>query len=449
MYNEAFERAGSCAIIAFIIDDRCFIANVGDSRAILSAYSGKAVYKLSRDFKPTDIEEQNRILQNGGKVYYSHFRPDVGKVFAVPPSMSTFLANDLGPCRVMPGRLSVSRALGDAQAKLPRLGGNPNVIIAEPEIREFTLMKEYDFILLGSDGVFDKLTNREVANAAWRSALVEKDSGSLHACALESAVATLKRAMNKKTFDNVSCALILFENFQKTLHGSSATQAFDRRERKNGDVGEEQMEIDSFAFDPDVEFRLKSPREKEGAITPLIPSQRVVNHKMQSQTKSVIDRIVSTQYKISQQLNGLPDKISNGIVGTGVAAALGGGSFGNGIVTGNGVEKLGRKEGFKSTITSPVRDESPMRVTKVTEEPRGNVTVRIRPQWKEIRKPNSRTGSNTIIEEEGGELRQSRNIASFYLPPIEKSFMKGVQQPHGPSGAPKIKKSEISFINKY
>ena len=89
------------------------------------------------------------------------------------------------------------------------------------------------------------------------------------------------------------------------------------------------------------------------------------------------------------------------------------------------MEKIGQKEGFKSAITSPVRDDSPMRVTRATEEPRGNVTVRIRPQWKEIRKPNSRTGSQTIIEEEGGELRQSRNITSFYLPPIEKSFIKG------------------------
>ena len=110
---------------------------------------------------------------------------------------------------------------------------------------------------MGSDGVFDKLSNREVATAAWRSALVEKDSGSLHACALESAVATLKRAMNKKTFDNVSCVLIVLENFQKTLHGTRSTQAFDRRERKNGDLGEEHLEIDTFAFDPDVEFRLK------------------------------------------------------------------------------------------------------------------------------------------------------------------------------------------------
>lgn len=43
----------------------------------------------------------------------------------------------LGPHRVLPGRLAVSRTMGDAEAKLPKYGGLPNVISAEPDI--FTL----------------------------------------------------------------------------------------------------------------------------------------------------------------------------------------------------------------------------------------------------------------------------------------------------------------------
>ena len=39
-----------------------------------------------------------------------------------------------GPHRILPGRLSVTRSFGDIQAKLPIYGGNPNVLIAEPEI---------------------------------------------------------------------------------------------------------------------------------------------------------------------------------------------------------------------------------------------------------------------------------------------------------------------------
>ena len=56
----------------------------------------------------------------------------------------------LGPCRVLPGRLAVTRSMGDIEAKLPELGGNPKAVIATPEIRSFSINTESDFILLAS-----------------------------------------------------------------------------------------------------------------------------------------------------------------------------------------------------------------------------------------------------------------------------------------------------------
>lgn len=70
----------------------------------------------------------------------------------------------LGPHRVLPGRLSVSRTFGDIEAKVARYGGNPNVIIAEPEIKSFKIKDEYDYILLGCDGIYDKLSNRDLVD---------------------------------------------------------------------------------------------------------------------------------------------------------------------------------------------------------------------------------------------------------------------------------------------
>lgn len=40
----------------------------------------------------------------------------------------------LGPFRVLPGRLSVSRTFGDIEAKLEKYSGKPGVVIAQPEI---------------------------------------------------------------------------------------------------------------------------------------------------------------------------------------------------------------------------------------------------------------------------------------------------------------------------
>jgi protein phosphatase 2C family protein 2/3 len=40
----------------------------------------------------------------------------------------------VGPIRVLPGRLSVSRTFGDPEAKFEFRGGNPNVVVCKPDI---------------------------------------------------------------------------------------------------------------------------------------------------------------------------------------------------------------------------------------------------------------------------------------------------------------------------
>lgn len=39
--------------------------------------------------------------------------------------------------------------MGDAEAKLTKYGGIPNVICAEPEVFQFKINEEYDYLLLG------------------------------------------------------------------------------------------------------------------------------------------------------------------------------------------------------------------------------------------------------------------------------------------------------------
>jgi serine/threonine protein phosphatase PrpC len=64
------DKSGSCAIVVLIVSDICFVANVGDSRAVLSSDSGKKIYPLSNDHKPGDESEATRIKNAGGEIYY-------------------------------------------------------------------------------------------------------------------------------------------------------------------------------------------------------------------------------------------------------------------------------------------------------------------------------------------------------------------------------------------
>ena len=67
--HHMLDKSGSCAIVALLVEKRCFIVNVGDSRAIMSHDGGNFCSNLSLDHKPNDDSEQKRILANGGRVY--------------------------------------------------------------------------------------------------------------------------------------------------------------------------------------------------------------------------------------------------------------------------------------------------------------------------------------------------------------------------------------------
>jgi len=74
-----------------------------------------------------------------------------------------------GPLRVFPGRLSVSKTFGDIEAKRPKYGGNPNVIVCDPDIKSFKIQDNFDFIMIGCDGIFERLNNRDCVDQIWNT----------------------------------------------------------------------------------------------------------------------------------------------------------------------------------------------------------------------------------------------------------------------------------------
>lgn len=115
------------------------LAWAGDSRAVLCR-AGSA-YTLTADHRVTSDRERARVLREGGEIQADRL------------------------C----GYLAVSRALGDMDQETRR---KPPGLSAQPELRSEPLRPEDEFIILGSDGLWDAVSDTEairVARAEFRA----------------------------------------------------------------------------------------------------------------------------------------------------------------------------------------------------------------------------------------------------------------------------------------
>ena len=209
--EEIIDKSGSCAVIILIVDKKIFVANLGDSRCLLSMENGKKLIEVTKDHKPNSLNEAKRIKRYGGNIYQTE---------TLINNFSNIDINGkilIGPYRVLPGRLSVSRTIGDVEAKLEKFGGNPNVIISEPEIFYYDLNRnDIDFFILGCDGIFDQMTSNEVLKCAWmilneKQHLLLKQCKDVHSQSGIIVDLIIKSALARKSFDNVTCLFVAFK----------------------------------------------------------------------------------------------------------------------------------------------------------------------------------------------------------------------------------------------
>ncbi|RCV22756.1 hypothetical protein SETIT_4G245500v2 [Setaria italica] len=122
--------AGSTASTAILVGDRLVVANVGDSRAVICR-GGDAI-AVSRDHKPDQTDERQRIEEAGGFVMWAGmstslvYWPPKYKISTRKSSITLICENLAGTWRVG-GVLAVSRAFGDKLLK--------QYVVADPEIK--------------------------------------------------------------------------------------------------------------------------------------------------------------------------------------------------------------------------------------------------------------------------------------------------------------------------
>ncbi|CAG9312743.1 unnamed protein product [Blepharisma stoltei] len=156
--------SGSTATVALIRKENhqkvLYVANVGDSKAIIVKSSGSE--QLSYDHKGTDPGEIDRIVSNGGYLIR-------GRVA---------------------GQLAVTRALGDHHLKT-------SGVSYEPYVSRRVITPNELFLVMASDGLWDVVNDRELEGLRGRSSLEIGNS-------------LMERAINGGSQDNICILTICF-----------------------------------------------------------------------------------------------------------------------------------------------------------------------------------------------------------------------------------------------
>ncbi|XVF68499.1 hypothetical protein PTKIN_Ptkin11bG0007300 [Pterospermum kingtungense] len=165
---------GTCCVTALIQNGNLVVSNAGDCRAVMSR--GGIAEALTSDHRPSREDEKNRIETLGG-----------------------YVDSCRGVWRIQ-GSLAVSRGIGDQHLK--------QWVIAEPETKIISIEPECEFLILASDGLWDKVSNQEAVDIARPSCLGINKSNPLSACKK-----LVDLSKSRGSSDDISVMLIQLEQY--------------------------------------------------------------------------------------------------------------------------------------------------------------------------------------------------------------------------------------------
>lgn len=144
------EKSGSTAVCALISPNQIFVANCGDSRAVLC--NNKRPTFSTQDHKPVLPSEKERIQRAGGSVMIQRIN----------------------------GSLAVSRALGDYEFKnVEGKGPCEQLVSPEPEVFVIDRHEDDEFLVLACDGVWDVMSNEDICSFIGSRLLLTDDLESI------------------------------------------------------------------------------------------------------------------------------------------------------------------------------------------------------------------------------------------------------------------------------
>ncbi|KAL0299662.1 UNVERIFIED_CONTAM: putative protein phosphatase 2C 76 [Sesamum radiatum] len=220
--KHTFRDDGSTASTAVLVGNHLYVANVGDSRTIISK-AGKAI-PLSEDHKPNRSDERRRIENAGGVVMWAGtWRVEV----SWPGACEAFvLAEPSGTWRVG-GVFGHVSCFGQSHAEA--------ICVAEPEIQEQEVDQDLELLVLASDGLWDVVPNEDAVLIAQTEEEPEAAARKL-----------TETAFSRGSADNITCIVVKFnherrEPEQTQQHIRLSAETLETQQSSKPDADESQQ----------------------------------------------------------------------------------------------------------------------------------------------------------------------------------------------------------------
>eukprot|EP01028_Stygiella_incarcerata_P008456 TRINITY_DN3681_c0_g1_i1.p1 TRINITY_DN3681_c0_g1~~TRINITY_DN3681_c0_g1_i1.p1 ORF type:complete len:336 (+),score=108.28 TRINITY_DN3681_c0_g1_i1:100-1107(+) len=180
-------REGGCtATVVIIRGGKAFVANVGDSRAILVQSEG--CQRLTVDHNPSMPEEKQRVMDAGGMIFGGRVQGIINITRSIADHMFKFPYN---------------RVVCEGDEKI-----NADFLSADPFLKDLELdSKDQEAIVIASDGVWGNLTDARVATMVLEK---KKEGATAEECA-KHVVECARKNIRKQTRDNLSCVVMYLD----------------------------------------------------------------------------------------------------------------------------------------------------------------------------------------------------------------------------------------------
>ena len=86
-----------------------------------------------------------------------------------------------------------------------------------PSVNILRIDDKSDFLLMGCDGIFDRLDNDKIFKKIWEYKKPGKIINDIHTFCAQITDGVIKYSMEKDSVDNVSVVFVAFKNFEKKM----------------------------------------------------------------------------------------------------------------------------------------------------------------------------------------------------------------------------------------